>query len=274
MTYEAKELSVEDGAIVELYTFKIGSFIWNFNNSDHPVTVNGIMYSSTQISRTSIKNNQDISNAAITITVPFDNMFAKEYLDSPPSQEATLKVATIHETDTVKQMVIDWIGRVASVKFKDDVYVDIRCETITTTLRRTLLRRNYQRQCPHLLYGSQCTVDRDDYSFVTPSFFFDGTFMVTAGMSDFGPNFFDGGYVEFDQEGFPLQRRFITITYPDIIVLDLAINLRAGVPVTATLFAGCDHTMTTCKSRFSNLDNFGGMPYIPTKNPLNGTAIF
>jgi hypothetical protein len=41
-----------------------------------------------------------------------------------------------------------------------------------------------------------------------------------------------------------------------------------------TLYPGCDHTTTTCDGKFSNLNNYGGFPHIPTKNPFGGSPIF
>ena len=40
-----------------------------------------------------------------------------------------------------------------------------------------------------------------------------------------------------------------------------------------TLYPGCDRTKETCISKFNNLSNFGGFPYIPVKNPFGGSSI-
>ena len=41
-----------------------------------------------------------------------------------------------------------------------------------------------------------------------------------------------------------------------------------------TLVAGCDHSMAVCAGRFDKLDNYGGFPFIPPKNPFDGTPVF
>ena len=43
---------------------------------------------------------------------------------------------------------------------------------------------------------------------------------------------------------------------------------------TVNLYPGCDHTLATCESKFSNRLNYGGMPYFPDKNPFSGTSIY
>jgi hypothetical protein len=44
-----------------------------------------------------------------------------------------------------------------------------------------------------------------------------------------------------------------------------------GVPL--TLYPGCDHLKATCLAKFDNLPNYGGFPYIPARNPLDGRSI-
>ena len=47
--------------------------------------------------------------------------------------------------------------------------------------------------------------------------------------------------------------------------------IESGTPVLLTV--GCDHSTQTCASRFGNLDNYGGFPAIPSKNPFS-TGVF
>jgi hypothetical protein len=49
-------------------------------------------------------------------------------------------------------------------------------------------------------------------------------------------------------------------------------GLAAGT--TVTLFPGCDHTLATCSGKFSNTANYGGFPFMPTKNPFGGDPIY
>ena len=40
------------------------------------------------------------------------------------------------------------------------------------------------------------------------------------------------------------------------------------------LYPGCDRTLNTCHAKFGNSANFGGFPFIPTKNPFGGSPIY
>ncbi len=273
MTFASQEESVSSSSTIELYRFAIGPFTWNYNSSETDFTVESVVYVATQISRTNIRQSQDITRAPITITVPFDDSFVQQYIEAPPSQEATVRVSSLHETDSLDEVVIDWVGRVAGVKFVQENYAEIRCEPLTTTLRRTLLRRNYQRQCPHLLYSQQCLVNRTEFDAETTLAVVEGVTLTADIASTQVDGYWIGGFVQFTHATIPIQRRFINGHVGNVITMDLPITDRpAGTLV--TIFAGCDHTLTTCRDKFANLDNFGGMPYIPAKNPMNGTSIF
>ena len=49
------------------------------------------------------------------------------------------------------------------------------------------------------------------------------------------------------------------------------VNASAGLNF--SVWPGCDHLIGTCDTKFSNKENFGGYPAIPTKNPFIGDAI-
>ena len=34
------------------------------------------------------------------------------------------------------------------------------------------------------------------------------------------------------------------------------------------VFAGCDHTIATCKTQFDIVVNYGGFAFVPTRNPF------
>jgi len=45
-----------------------------------------------------------------------------------------------------------------------------------------------------------------------------------------------------------------------------------GGPQSVTLYPGCSHTIADCRDKFNNLVNFGGFPWIPSKNPFNNSV--
>jgi hypothetical protein len=43
--------------------------------------------------------------------------------------------------------------------------------------------------------------------------------------------------------------------------------------IDVTVYRGCDHTIEMCTNTFANTGNFGGNPWIPTVNPMDGGSI-
>jgi hypothetical protein len=43
---------------------------------------------------------------------------------------------------------------------------------------------------------------------------------------------------------------------------------------TISAFPGCRRTIDDCVNKFNNLDNFGGFPHSPGRNPFDGQPVF
>lgn len=69
-----------------------------------------------------------------------------------------------------------------------------------------------------------------------------------------------------------LGQSSVDATY-DRIILPLAFPYDPEVGDTFTITAGCDHRVTTCKTKFSNLLNFRGEPFVPGQDILNDLDI-
>ena len=96
---------------------------------------------------------------------------------------------------------------------------------------------------------------------------------MTITSSTFGlqpDNYYTGGLIRITITGVPHARAILTHTGDDIEI-DLGIPGLAVGNVLQTL-PGCDRTINTCINKFNNVDNYGGFPYIPIKNPMGGAA--
>ena len=45
-----------------------------------------------------------------------------------------------------------------------------------------------------------------------------------------------------------------------------------GVGNDLAVYAGCDHSVTTCRTKFNNVANFGGHPHMINENPSSPTG--
>jgi uncharacterized phage protein (TIGR02218 family) len=271
MTYSEKELSVFDSEPIELYTFQFSGGTWRYNNSDSDVISGGQNFTSLNIKRLAIEENQDRSRAPQTIVMPGDTAFVVPYRASPPNGVVQLILQRYHRDDSEVRII--WQGRVVNVKFMNDgVEAEVRCEPVFTSLVRPALRRLYQRACSHVLYGTECKVVRTIFETnatlqsVSGNIISSGTFALQV------DGFYNGGYVEWSQSGIT-QRRFIISHTSDAITVSLPFD---GIPGNATvkLYPGCDHTLNHCINKFNNVDNYGGQPFFPNKNPMGGSPVF
>lgn len=269
MTYTAQENSVYGGQPNELYQFVRGGQSWRYTSADEDKVVSGITYSSATLTRTKFEQNQEMSRNPITITMDKNAAFVQQYRGAPPSDVIQLTVFRYHEGDA--EVVTVWMGRVANVKFRERV-AEVRCEPVFTSMKRPVLRRRYQTTCPHVLYGAQCGVSSASFEVTTDLLSVSGNTLTASAFGTKPDGYFSGGYVDWEVNG-NLERRFIV----NHVGQNLTINLPfGGMPSNATVraFPGCDHVLATCNDKFNNVDNYGGQPFYPTKNPMNGTPIF
>ena len=270
MTYDSRERSADLGRPVELYTFNRDFIAWRYTSADTDRVVEFQTYKRASIKRSDIEQGAEINRSGLKITVPRDFPVAQLYAIAPPSDTISLTIRQYHEGDG--DLATVWSGRVLTVKFEGS-QAEINLEPIGTSVRRNGLRRHYQRLCPHVLYGSGCKVNRTSFRLVATADDVAGL-NVTAGEFGSVPDgYLDGGYIEWAVDTGIFDRRFIVSHAGATVTLDIQpVGLVAGVQVNA--YPGCDHTMDTCNTKFSNAPNYGGMRFIPTKNPYGNDPIY
>lgn len=261
---------------IELYEFTRGSFSWYFTSADANIDFDGNTYVAVPISRSKILATQDIGKTTLKIKVSRTNTFALQYIVTSPTDVITLTITRIHDADP--DPAVTFKGRVINVAFKEDG-ATITCQPNLSSLRRPGLRRLYQTACPHVLYGPQCGVIKDSFKTVAVLTGVNGLVLASPSLivsfdPTFDPTWFVGGFIEFDNSGL-IDKRFI-LEHNNIlgtITVNLVLS-DAIVGSTINVFPGCDHTTATCNDKFSVIENYGGFPFIPSKNPQNGTSVF
>lgn len=271
MTYDLIETSAYEGTPVELYTFTRGSQIWRYTSADHDVTSGGALYTSVTISRPDVEQSQDPGKKPITLRAGNTLGFAQQYIAAPPTDVISLVITRFHSNDVASEVVVVWMGRVLNVKFSGNE-VEVRCEPIFTSLRRPALRRLYQTTCPHVLYGDQCTFPKASLQLITTVAITGGTTLTSVDLSNQPDAFYTGGIVEWENNGATDKRLILTHAGSGVIINIPFQGITDGA--TVRVFPGCDRTLDTCVTKFSNELNYGGFPYIPDKNPFGSNPVF
>lgn len=282
MAYADQEASIQDGAPYFLYEFVTSNTTYRFVDYPETVVWNSENWLPLAIKHTEVKQSNELSKNAMTVTIPIDDSdFASIFLGWAPDHAVsfTLRRGHFGSSDTL----VYWKGRVASHNLKGE-NIELKCESIFTSMRRPGIRARYQRNCRHAVYSAGCGLDKDNFATPVRITALTNLTITAIGASAESDGWFLGGAIEFPDGSF----RMVTAHTGNTIVISRAsrylIEAFGGSGygysygsyyggLNAILYPGCDRTLTTCKTKFNNIVNQGGFKWIPTKNPMGGSSI-
>lgn len=254
---------------IELYTFAGSSATFRLTPHEPEVVLDGDRYASLPIGRTELALGAEAAKSALDLTVPPECALVRHLLASALTGDAcavTLRIARRDAWgDSWWIAGTRWMGRVLGVEVADDS-ARIRCESAQVSLKRIGLRRLYSRACSHVLYSAACGATPITAS-ASVSSSTGRSVDLAGGVPAAVAGTLAGGWLETAAGA----RHMIVRESAAGVELLYPVPLAPGEGV--TLAAGCDHTTATCAARFSNLDNYGGFPFIPSKNPF-ATGVF
>ena len=267
MTYAAYESSQQSGRPVELYVFTLGLEINRYTNAEDQITFQSQVYYPKQIKRTSPSQSNEQRRQQMEITLPADDVVASRFIGIVPGQLMTLSVVRTHRDDPDEEGLVLWEGRITGASFKDNgVVCTLQGLTTEAALARTMPRFKFQGMCNHVLGDTRCQITLD------PTYKFTGTVSTLSGstvtipglLAAKGDGWATGGYIEFGADDW---RLVLDQTGNDCRML---LNFESNVVgQSVDVYAGCDHSLATCGTKFSNVINFGGFPYVPKRNPFS-----
>lgn len=273
MTYIALEAATETGKPLELYRFSNLSEIFTYTSGNDEYTYTSEIYVPRNITRNETAIDSDQSPANLTLRIPANDEFVVRYRISAPPSRDKLVLYRLHLTDGGTPEVITYFkGEVSSVAFQGDDAI-IAAEPSGMVLRRPIPRRSYSNLCGHVLYDRGCKINDLNalFKFDTTALIVNGSSVTLngAGIGTQAANFFVGGFLDKGST----ERRMIlaeTVVGPTSMTFQIPLpfaDLSAGEAV--VLRAGCNHSLTTCRTKFNNVVNFGGFPWVPTENPFS-----
>lgn len=272
MTFDAYETSIDQGSPVLLYDFFIGTAHWRYTSADRAITYLENEYDPLPIGSGSINQGNEIKKKTLAVTVPLDANIVSVLSNFPPSGDVMLTIVCIHQTDPDLQGYTVFVGRVMS-QSQAGATVSLSCEPAYTGVKATGLRRRWQLNCAHVLYSpTGCTLLPSDFVVASVITAVAGPVITCSGLAPPSGLSWPGGYVEWDSGLGYTERRSINSA------AGTALTLAYGSPdlvdgLAVNVYPGCDHTTGNCTA-FGNILNYGGQPYIPSVNPLNGNPIY
>jgi hypothetical protein len=275
MSFDVYESSRSKADPVNLYFFKYGqtpTSYYAYTDAEEPVTYLGVKYEPIPLDRGPINSSGSLDKSTMNVSMPHDASISEIFRVYPPGQVVTLIIRQGHISDSSEQYFVVWAGRVLS-RTVEGFECTFHCEPIATSMERAGLRRNYQFGCPHTLYGTQCKANMAPATSVKTiqSLAADSITLLAAWAPN--PQKYVGGMVKWARDGNTELRTIIRVTSGVNLKLSGVVRgLSVGDSIEVIL--GCNRQMDDCRDLHSNINNFGGQPWIPTKNPFAKQSLF
>lgn len=276
MTYDAKELSDQDGQPVRLYEFRRGQAVYRYTSADTNITWNAQVWETRSggVTDDGIRQSGPAEEDLVVISCAWDNEIAVMFRGTPPSDQVAITIRRLHITDIDAEASVIWVGLVGSLRQPRIGFAELVCQSALNGFQNAGLRLAYSRSCPHMLYDSQCRVPKASFAVAATVTSATGVDIGVSGVGAFADGWFSGGFVEWeiDMLGTIERRAIDTHTGSVLSMLNSVDGLTVALGI--TLYPGCFRNVTTCKTKFNNLPNYGGFPHLPGIDPFQLGALF
>lgn len=276
--YEAGPLSEP----IEYLTFKDGSDIWYYTNSNQNETIGPRTFVPLPYIRTQPAFSKDTSDGQVKFTVPSNIPLITLFEQIPSSSTATVTIERVNRNDPDLGVQIYWKGQVASVQRQGETATILGVPF--SRIPSQVPRYTYSGLCNWFLFQDQCGLARNNWKHEGPVVTIESptVFTVTnlsttaATLAANGGGtltqaeedaYWLGGYVEnLDGEKRAIYEANVDGVPNRIRILQPFRNLQVNDQV--IVYAGCSRTRDICHRKFDNSENHGGFPDIPTINPF------
>lgn len=268
MSYQSQEESLISGNPIELYSFRRGITYWTYTSGNVSIFYGGKTYTSIYpIRRSDIEMSLNSLKNLVKVTVDRTNLFALTYVYIPMDGIVEAIIYRGHGTLSTNYVEY-WKGYVYTVGFKGQDAI-ITLSPKSGNMKRSGLMRKFSRLCTYPVYSTRCTVAKGSYKV-------SGTVSSTTGLEVVATAF------GIQDDDWLLGGTFEVTNYSRMITYhdksEQKIKISHPIPGLASgdafnSFAGCNHTCSVCKAKFSNAINYGGQEWLPNKNPFSGDSI-
>ena len=271
-------------SLANLYTITlIGGTILTTCDIDVPVTWNGYTYAANSVLISGLKykcalgvnvDSQKIGiDAKITDTIggiPFMQALRQGLFDGAFIQRERAFFATLQTQAPVLTpigTVILFKGRVSQIDSIGRTSAEVTVASDLVLLDIDMPRNLYQPNCSHVLFDAGCGLNRATYT---------SSGAVGAGSTLTQINWAGAsaahqqGAITFTTGANAGAEATVKTASSGSLILAYPLQYAPASGDAFTICQGCDHTMATCQSKFANLGNFRGFPFVPPPQIMTG----
>ena len=260
-------------AFAECFTFTLSTGVaYAWTNADFPVAYNGFTFSASGPLVQGLKHRAsvglEVDKQQITIAArPTDLVNGAPLLVA--LRDGAFDGAMVQRDrvfmnspgGSVVGGVTLFKGRVSTVDQVGRTSATLTIASDLVILDYDMPRNLFSPTCVHTLYDSGCGVIRGTYAANgTAGAGSTSTSIVFSGAAG---QYVQGSIVFSSGANANVRATVKSVVAGALLNLIYPLPFAPAAGDAFTVYAGCDHTQNTCGSRFSNLANFRGFPYVP-----------
>jgi hypothetical protein len=269
-TYDDDETSTSQNRPIDLYTLVTPTAIYRVTSHIVDVAYGGHTFTALTMSRGPQQVAQDLTGRELIVYLPITHPLVRRFAASGIPERQVL--VTLQRLQQVSGIAVQaWQGFGTGMQIDGHV-AKLRVPSVTDDAMRIKLPVvAAQRLCNHRLFDARCAPNPGVDGPAATSFQVNGALVSQSGTTlivstlgghpDGWANLGDVVHVATGERRYILAQGGTTLTLHSPFV--------GALPGDAlTVFAGCDHTIGTCRDKFANVGNFGGHPEMTTSiNP-------
>lgn len=245
---------------IELYRFTQGANVWNMTSSKGTYTHNSETYLPTAIGRGELQSTTEPAKNTLQVMLDANHPLAISLLLNVGTTSTALTLyRTINGT-----AVVAFKGRVAAIQPEKNV-LTISVVSLAALMKRQGVRRIASRSCPYALYGERCKANKDTFAVNATITAKNKDTLVLSFQTTYEEGYFVGGMLYCNTK----KKAILNHVSGTLTVAGGTDGLTIGD--TVTVYPGCPHAFSICETRFNNISNFGGLPFLPMDNPFTSS---
>jgi len=261
MSYETEIAKTQVPALPELYEFLTGGIYQRYTSFHETISFEGRDYTPSPIKRGNIEFTTELKHAEVSITAPVSSLFIS-YVANQPIEPVTVRIIRAVYGDEDAQFVTVFKGRVKGVSV-ENLTATARCRSGNSILEARIPGITYQSYCNHDMYDGVCKLNSLDWRVEATVDAISGSELDFNEISGYDANYFTGGYVVSGDDS-----RLITAYSGITLSLHIPFDSRVIVGSECEIYPSCRQDPELCLDTYDNIENYLGMPYIQSKNPV------